>query len=372
MGNSSTGAGGATGPGAQILARRFDRGAEGLRGAHGEVRIAEQFASDENEIGLSGFQNRFGLLWFGDHADGAGEDFGIAADLRGERDLVAGTDGDFGVERVAAGGGIDEIDAERLDVAGELDGVFDGPAAFDPIGGGDAEEEGEMVRHFGADGLRDFAEETGAVVEGAAVFILSLVGDWGQEFVDEIAVGAVDFDDLKTGGKGTAGGGGESVYQGFDFGAGERVWDGVAIAEGDGAGGDDLPAVGLAGGDGEAAVPGEFAAGFAAGVGELNGGDGALGFEEGDDAAEGFNMRVAPESEVAEGDAAGGFNGGGLDHDEPCAAGGAGAEVDEMPIVGEAIDGGVFAHGGDGDAVGEGDTADGQRGEKTARHIPIE
>jgi hypothetical protein len=128
----------------------------------------------------------------------------------------------------------------------------------------------------------------------------------------------------------------------------------------------------LAGGDGEAAVPGEFAAGFAAGVGELDGGDGALGFEERDDAAEGFDVRVAPEAEVAEGNAAGGFDGGGLHHDEAGATGGAGAEVNEVPIVSEAIDGGVFTHGGDGDAVGEGDTADGEGGEETARHIPIE
>ena len=351
---------------------RFDRDAEGLGGAHGEVGVAEEFAGDEDEIGLAGLEDVFGLLGFGDHADGAGEDFGVAADLLGERDLVAGADGDLGVEGVAAGGGVDEIDAEGLDVAGELDGVFNRPAAFDPIGGGDAEEEGEVVRHFGADGLRDFAEETGAIVEAAAVFVLAEIGDGREEFVDEIAVGAVDFDDLETGGEGAAGGGGEGSYQGFDFGGGERVGDGVAVTERDGAGGDDLPAVGLAGGDGKAAVPGEFAAGFAAGVGELNGGDGALGFEEGDDAAEGFDVGVAPEAEVAEGDAAGGFDGCCLHHDEAGAAGGAGAEVDQMPIVSEAIDGGIFTHGRDGDAVGEGDAADGEGGEETARHIPIE
>lgn len=185
-------------------------------------------------------------------------------------------------------------------------------------------------------------------------------------------MGTVDFDDLKTGGEGAAGGGGEGFCECCDFGGGEGVGDGVAIAEGDGAGGHHLPAVGLAGGDGEAAVPGEFAAGLAAGVGELDGGDGALGFEEVDDAAEGFDVGVGPEAEVAEGDAAGGFDGCCLHHDEAGATGGAGAEMDEMPIVGEAIDGGVFTHGRDGDAVGEGDAADGEGGEQTARHIPIE
>ncbi len=365
-------AGGAVVPGAEVLVGDCERGAEGLGGAHGEVGIAEKFAGDEDEIGLAGVDDVFGLLGFGDHADGAGEDFGVAADLRGKRDLVAGAGGDFGVEGVTAGGGVDEVDAEGLDEAGELDGVVNRPAAFDPISSGDAEEEREMVRHFGADGFNDFAEETGAIVERAAVFVLAEIGNWREEFVDEIAVGAVDFDDLETGGEGAAGGGGEGVNQGFDFGGGEGVGDGVAIAEGDGAGGHHLPAVGLAGGDGKAAVPGEFAAGFAAGVGELDGGDGALGFKERDDAAEGFDVGVGPEAEVAEGDAAGGFDGGGFDHNEAGATGGAGAEVDEMPIVGEAIDGGVFTHGRDGDAVGEGDAADGEGGEQTARHIPIE
>ena len=359
-------------PGAEILVRRFDGGAEGLGGAHGEIGVAEEFAGHEDEIGLAGLEDIFGLLGFGDHANGAGEDLGVAADLSGEGNLVTGADGDFGLQGVAAGGGVDEINAEGLDVACELDGVCYRPAAFDPIGGGDAEEEGEVVRHFGADGFNDFAEKTGAVVEAAAVFVLAEIGDGREEFVDEIAVGAVDFDDLKPGGEGAARGGDERFDQRFDFGGGEGVGDGVAFAEGDGAGGYDLPAVGLRGGDGLAAVPGEIATGFAAGVGELDAGDGALGLEKIDDAAERSDVVVLPDAEVAVGDAAGRFDGSGFHDDEAGAADGAGAEMDEVPIAGEAIDGGVFAHGGDCDAVGEGDPADGKGGEETARHIPIE
>jgi hypothetical protein len=43
--------------------------------------------------------------------------------------------------------------------------------------------------------------------------------------------------------------------------------------------------------------------------------------------------------------------------------------VDEMPFVGKAVDGGVFAHGGDRDAVGESETAELQGGEEVVRWL---
>ena len=45
---------------------------------------------------------------------------------------------------------------------------------------------------------------------------------------------------------------------------------------------------------------------FAAGVGELDGGDGAVVFEEGGDPGEGFDLAVFPEAGVLWGDAAAG------------------------------------------------------------------
>ena len=63
-------------------------------------------------------------------------------------------------------------------------------------------------------------------------------------------------------------------------------------------------------------------------------------------------------------DAAFGADGVGFGDDEAGSADGAAAEVDEMPVVGEAVGGGVFAHGGDGDAVGEGEAAELQGGEE--------
>ena len=93
-------------------------------------------------------------------------------------------------------------------------------------------------------------------------------------------------------------------------------------------------------------------AGFAAGVGELDSGARALGMEEGGDAGERRDVLVLPEAEILGADAAFGCDGSGFSEDESCAADGAAAKVDEMPVVGEAVLAGVFAHGRDDDAIG--------------------
>jgi len=49
--------------------------------------------------------------------------------------LESGTNGDDRVRNLAAGGAIDEVDPMGAEMAGEGDGVINGPAAFNPIGG---------------------------------------------------------------------------------------------------------------------------------------------------------------------------------------------------------------------------------------------
>jgi hypothetical protein len=90
---------------------------------------------------------------------------------------------------------IQHIDALVGQNAGELDGVVYGPGLgdlgdfFEPVGGGDAEEE----RHFLGDDLAGFFGEldgkAGAVLEATAVCVCAVVGDWREEGVDEVAVG---------------------------------------------------------------------------------------------------------------------------------------------------------------------------------------
>src|SRR5690606_7279161 len=52
--------------------------------------------------------------------------------------------------------------------------------------------------HFGAHRANDFLRETGAIFQRTAVFIVALVGTFPEELVDQVTVGAVDLDTIKT------------------------------------------------------------------------------------------------------------------------------------------------------------------------------
>ena len=68
-------------------------------------------------------------------------------------------------------------------------------------------------------------------------------------------------------------------------------------------------------------------------------------------------MIVLPDTEILRADAAFGGYGAGFGEDEGGATDGAAAEMDEVPVAGEAVGAGVLAHGGDDDAVAEEDVA---------------
>jgi hypothetical protein len=90
-------------------------------------------------------------------------------------------------------------------------------------------------------------------------------------------------------------------------------------------------------------------------VGELNACADTLSVDEIGDAREAGDVVVLVNAEVARGDAALGHDGRRLKHDEAGTALGTAAEVNHVPVVGEAILRGVLAHGRDSDAIGEGD-----------------
>lgn len=118
-------------------------------------------------------------------------------DRFGERRLIPGTCFDFLLWVVAATAHVQEVDAHvRYDV-GKLDRVFDRPAVhvfflLEPVGGGYAQEQGHVFGDIGAGEFDEFARETGAVFEAAAVRVGALVGGWGEEGVEEVAAGEND------------------------------------------------------------------------------------------------------------------------------------------------------------------------------------
>ena len=80
--------------------------------------------------------------------------------------------------------------------------------------------------------------------------------------------------------------------------------------------------------------------------------------DESSDSLERFDVLILPYAEVARRDASFLRNARGLNHDQTCAAHGPASQVNQMPVIGEAILGGILAHRGDADPVGEYDVAE--------------
>ena len=133
--------GGMVGRSAKILRRPRSRVAKGGGGVNGPVGVAEHFAGQEDEIGVSGGDDVVGLMRIGDHADGGSGDVGFVADLGSKGNLVAWAGGDFGIGNHAARRAIDEVDAVVAEEGGKSNGIIDGPAFrfVGPVCGGDAD-----------------------------------------------------------------------------------------------------------------------------------------------------------------------------------------------------------------------------------------
>src|SRR5271168_2576953 len=99
-----------------------------------------------------------------------------------------------------------------------------------------------MLGPSGADGFDDFEGEAGAVFEAAAVLVGAVVGERGEELVQEIAVGGVDLDEVEAGGEGAMGCCDEVRDDLVHTGAVEGGGEWVGLVEADGGGGDGLPA----------------------------------------------------------------------------------------------------------------------------------
>jgi hypothetical protein len=177
-------------------------------------------------------------------------------------------------------------------------------------------------------------------------------------------MGRVDFDDVEPGGKCPACRSGEGFRDSDDARGVEFVRLGVMIVEGDGAGSRDVGPAIFAGGEQAVTLPGALHAGLATGVRELNRRVCALPMQEVHDAGERGDVVVLPDAEVVRGDAPFGKDGGGFREDKSCTSDGAAAQMDQMPVVGEAVAAGVLAHRRDSDAVRQSEIAKSYRREE--------
>lgn len=138
----------------------------------------------------------------------------------------------------------------------------------------------------------------------------------------------------------------------------------VALGEGDGAGCGDVAPSTFRRWEQGFAFPGTALAGLASRMGELDRRVCALSVEEVDDARKHGDVPVFPDAEVIGRNSALGQNCGGLGEDQARASDGSAAEMHQVPVIGEAVDARILAHGRDGDAIGQSDTAECNRREE--------
>lgn len=134
----------AAGDGVAVRNRPREVAAEDLLGPEGPVGLAEEGTGQKDQVGAALPDDLVGLVGLGDEADGRRPDVGFLTDAGGEWYLVALGDGDLDGGQDAAGGSVDEVNPFGLEGTGENDRLLDVPAAFGPVGGGDADEEGHV------------------------------------------------------------------------------------------------------------------------------------------------------------------------------------------------------------------------------------
>lgn len=92
------------------------------------------------------------------------------------------------------------------------------------------------------------------------------------------------------------------------------------------------------------AEPGSIGTGLTPCVGQLDASNGALSGNETGDALQGFDLFIVPQAKVLGGDSPVGRDCRGFRKDQSGAADGATTEVDQVPVIGQAIDARILAH----------------------------
>ena len=250
------------GPGGELVKDRC--------GVKWPVWVAEQLSGKEDEIGLASADDLVGLGRFGDHSDSGGGNFVLAANSVGVMHLVAGAYRDLLSRMVAAGGDVYEIDICLLEQFGEGDGLGEFPACAErlrsPVGGGYADEDGQVLGPRGADSFYYLEGKTGAIFEASAVLVGALIGERREELVQEIAVGGVYLDEVEACSDGAMGCCDEVGDDLVHAGAIESCGQGIGLIEANGRRCYGLPTA-FSSGHSADGIPWEGHAGFAAGVG---------------------------------------------------------------------------------------------------------
>ena len=323
----------------------------------GEMRVAHHFPPQHDGVGAAGSHDLLSLSRGRDEPDGADADIRLFLDEPCERNLVSGADGDAHPGDVAAARDVEEVSARCSRPAGDNRGLLLVPPARSVIGGGKANEKGHCVADFCADGGGHLEQEPGPAGEISAVLVIAQIAERRQELVQQVSVCRMNLHHVEAGVNRAARCGSEVT---------DHLRDSVSVQR-DGrlqpderhrGCRDRLPAAVLWQ---HRAVPVVAPLWpdrrLAASVRELNTGVGASGMDESGDPLPGRGLFVIPDAGVRVGDPARRVHCGRFSDNKTCTPRRHRAEVHQMPILRHAIllRDGVLAHGGDPDAIANGE-----------------
>ena len=324
------------------------------------VRIIQHRARHDDEIGLAVGEYLLGKVRRVDQADGTSCDVRAAAYRRCKRHLVAGVQGDLLLRRHPAAGTIDEIDlAAAFQQLREFDAAVEVPAAVDPVGGGYAHEQRLVVRPLGTHRVYDFQQITHAILEASTIAIRALVGQRRQEFVNQITVRRMHFQEIEARLARAPCVGSELRKRLVDRALLHRDGHAVRVTERNRRWRNGLPAAGIHR-NALTALPRLCSRSFAPGMAELHAGDRALRFEKTHDAREFVALRIVPQAEAIWRDASARLGVHDFGENDAGAAHRARSQVLQMPVVGDAVGRRVLAHRRHHDAIA--------RRDRTQRH----
>ncbi|MNH06713.1 hypothetical protein D3C79_660900 [compost metagenome] len=158
-------------------------------------------------------------------------------------------------------------------------------------------------------------------------------------------MGGMHFGHLEAGLQGTPGGSDKGLDDVSDLRFGQFGRCGVLRVEGNLRGPHRHPATIVHLDAAMLAQPGPMGAGLAPGMGQLDAWHRALGGDETGDALQRRDLRVVPQAQVLRGNAPIGSHGSGFGENQAGATHRAAAQVHQVPVIGQAVDTGILAHG---------------------------
>ena len=206
------------------------------------VRIVEYRAGEGDQVGIAILQRRFRLLRVGDQPHANHRDGYLLANIAGERQLVSRPNGDRLLRRQTAAGDVNIVTAQRFQLLAKLNGLLAVPAAFDPVGCRQPDAHRHGVAHCLADRLKDFQRIAHSVLQRTAVLVAALVAERREKLVQQIAVGGVQFNQLKAQPLGAQRAGDEGRFDARQIGMAQFSGSAIAIVKRHGGRGDGLPA----------------------------------------------------------------------------------------------------------------------------------